>query len=103
MPDLERRDAIETLKQAVRKMGPDDLLDFHNELFPQEPKSVLKQKDDVTVVQRKVMDYLSRGLEIEEILDLWNVAFPEDRNVCYDDETGMIHFDNKLESVHQAE
>jgi len=72
-------------------MGPDDLLDFHNELFPEEPESELDPKDGVAAVRKKVTDYLGRGLEIEEILDLWNVAFPEARNVYYDDETDTIH------------
>ena len=49
------------------------------------------------------MDYLGRGLEIEEILDLWNVAFPAARNVYYDDETETIHYNNEPESVRQAE
>ena len=103
MPAQKRRDAIETLTRAVQDMGPDDLLDFHNELFPKEPKSELDPKDCAAVVRKKVTDYLSRGLEIEEIIDLWNVAFPEDRNVYYDDETETIHYNNELESIHQAE
>jgi len=103
MPALERQDAIETLMRAVPGMGPDDLLDFHNELFPAEPESELDPKDGVAAVRKKVTDYLGRGLEIEEILDLWNVAFPEARNVYYDDETETIHYNNEPESIRQAE
>jgi len=103
MPALERRDAIETLTRAVQGMGPDDLLDFHNELFPAEPESELDPKDGVAAVRKKVTDYLGRGLEIEEILDLWNVAFPEARKVYYDDETETIHYNNEPESIRQAE
>jgi len=53
MPALERRDAIETLTRAVQGMGPDDLLDFHNELFPEEPESELDPKDGVAAVRKK--------------------------------------------------
>jgi len=35
-------------------MGPDDLLDFHNELFPEEPESELDPKDGVAAVRKKV-------------------------------------------------
>ena len=36
------------------------------------------------------------GLEAEEIVGLWNVVFPEDRNVWYDDETKAIHFNEEM-------
>ena len=57
MPALERQDAIETLMRAVPGMGPDDLLDFHNELFPEAPESELDPKDGVAAVRKKVTDY----------------------------------------------
>src|SRR5271165_5051194 len=69
-------------------MGPDDLLDFHNELFPEEPESELDPKDGVAAVRKKVTDYLGRGLEIEETLDLWHgngVVVTEGEHL------GMIH------------
>jgi hypothetical protein len=103
MAAVERRDAIEALTRAVQGMGPDDLLDFHNELFPKEPESALDPKGGVAAVRKKVTDYLGRGLEIEEILDLWNVAFPEARNVYYDDETDTIYYNNEREPIRQAE
>ena len=36
------------------------------------------------------------GLEAEEIVDLWNVVFPEDRNVWYDEEAKTIHFNEEV-------
>ena len=37
------------------------------------------------------------GLEAEEIVDLWNVVFPEDRNVWYNpEETNAIHFNEEM-------
>src|SRR5439155_9082018 len=74
MPDLSTREAVEKLTQAVQGMSPDDLLDFHNSLFPRERKSELSPSDAGASDRRKILEYLGQGLEIEEILDLWNVA-----------------------------
>jgi hypothetical protein len=103
MPTLARREAIEKLTQAVQGMSPDDLLDFHNEVFPEGPESELDLKDGSAGIRKKITDYLGRGVEVEEILDLWNVAFPEAWNVDYDDETDTIHYCKEPESIRQAE
>ena len=80
-----------------------DLLDFHNELFPEEPKADRGAPDGGEVVRRKVLEYLRRGIEVEEILDLWNVAFPETWNVSYDEDSDTIQYLNELEAVRQAD
>jgi hypothetical protein len=103
MPPLATRDAIEQLTRAVQGMGRDDLRDFHNELFPEEPALKVNGRDGLAAVRKKVMDYLGRGLEIEEILDLWNVAFPKAWNVHYDDETETIQYLEEPESIRTAE
>jgi hypothetical protein len=103
MPTIAKREATRELVQAVQSMSADDLLDFHNELFPEKPESTLDSIQGVEAVRKKATDYLGQRLEVEEILDLWNVAFPEAWNVYYDDETDMIHFSKQPESVHQAD
>jgi hypothetical protein len=99
MPDLSPREAVEKLIEAVGRMNPDDLLDFHNELFPRERRSELSPPDSGVGDRRKILEYLGRGLEIEEILDFWNVAFPETFNVQFDDETLKIHYSELPEAV----
>jgi hypothetical protein len=99
MPDLPTREAVERITRAVEAMGPDDLLDFHNELFPRERKSKLSTSDLGASDRRKILEYLSRGLEIEEFLDLWNVAFPGTSHVYYDDETEKIHYSELSEAI----
>lgn len=103
MPALAKREAIARLTQAAQRMSPDDLLEFHNELFPESPESQVDPNGGVDAVARKVADYLRRGLEVEEILDLWNVAFPGDWNVSYDDETDTIHYLEVPQSIPQAD
>jgi hypothetical protein len=103
MPTLAKEDAVEKLMHAARGMGLDDLLDFHNELFPENQIAELDQQNGCSTVRQKVLDYLGRGIEVEEILDLWNVAFPEAWNVTYDEETDTIQYLIEPEAVRQAE
>ena len=103
MPTLTRNEAVERLIQEVRDMTLDDLLDFHDELFPEEPKVRQDKQPDMGLIRRKVLDYLGRGIEVEEILDLWNVAFPEAWNVTYDDESQTIGYSVEPEAVQQAD
>jgi hypothetical protein len=103
MPTIAKREAIRELIQAVQGMSADDLLDFHNEIFPEKPESKLDAIAGVPAIRKKATDYLSQGLEVEEILDLWNVAFPEAWNVYFDDETDTIHYSEQPQSVHHAD
>ena len=101
MPTLSPREAIEQLTRAVERMDADDLLDFHNEVFPRERKSELSLMDAGAGDRRKILDYIARGLEIEEILDFWNVALPDAYNVHFDDDDRAIHY-NDLPAVGQS-
>ena len=103
MPTLTKSQAVERLIQMVRGMTLDDLLDFHDELFPEEPKVRQDEQPDMSLIRRKVLDYLGRGIEVEEILDLWNVAFPETWNVIYDEESDEIQYSVEPEAVRQAD
>ena len=47
-------------------------------------------------VAREVAKHIRGGLEAEEIVDLWNVVLPEDRNVWYDEEAMAIHFNEEM-------
>lgn len=103
MPTLAKRQAIEKLVEAVRGLSPDYLLDFYNELFPQRHLSESDFRDAGAAARQTVMDCLSRGVEIEELLDLWNVAFPGHCDVSYDEETGEIHYRVDREPIRQAD
>ncbi len=100
MPTLSPREATERLIRSVEGMDADDLLDFHNEVFPQDRKSQLDAGADD---RRKILDYITRGLEIEEILDFWSVAFPNSYNVHFDDEDRTIHYSELSEAVRSSD
>jgi hypothetical protein len=103
MPSVPRKEAVNRLIEAVSRMSPDDLIDFHNEVFPKEPMSDPDPGANLSTVRHKVLEYLRRGIEVEEILDLWNVAFPESSNVAYDDESDSIGYKTESEVVRHAD
>jgi len=103
MPAVTTREATERLTRAVEGMGADDLLDFHNEVFPRERQSELSSSDAGGSERRKILEYMARGLEVEEILDFWRVAFPETHHVSFDDETEMIQYSDSPQAVRYSE
>jgi len=58
-------------------------------------------KKDLPNFQKQIFDHIEKGLEVEEILDLWRVVFPKDRRVHFDETTDEIAF--KDQSVLYAE
>jgi hypothetical protein len=76
MPALSKAEAAERLAVGVERAKPSDLPEIYAELFPAR--------------------HIRGGLAAEEMVDLWNVVFPEDRNVWYDEETRAIHFNEEM-------
>lgn len=89
MPALSKNEAAEKLAKIVEKAKPSDLAEIYAELFPEEPNSSPPAVSDIA---RHIRD----GLEAEEIVDLWNVVFPTDRNVWYDEEAKEIHYNEEM-------
>ena len=84
-------DATERLTHAISHMGTDDLLEVFNELFPGKPATDDGSYDEGTLVKQIVV-HIGEGLEPEEVVDLWNVVFPRDREVYFDEENDLLHF-----------
>ncbi len=91
MAAIAREEAVGMLKQAIGQFQADDLREVYNELFPEKPVSEEETRKDAPLVEKHVLQHIDHGLEIQEILDLWRVVFPKDRNVFYDDDTATVH------------
>lgn len=89
MPVLSREEAAKRLVEGVEKARPSELPEIYSELFPDEPPPR-------SLVASDIAGLIRGGLEAEEIVDLWNVVFPEDRNVWYNEETEAIHHDEEM-------
>jgi hypothetical protein len=89
MPALSTNDATERLAKVVETAKPNLLGEYYSELFPEKPKSPPPPAVEIA-------RHIRGGLEAEEIVDLWNVVFPEDRNVWYDEESQAIHYNEEM-------
>lgn len=77
---------IEKLKAAVEEMGAEDVLEIYNQIFQDEPASEEDAYEDVSALSEQIADHLDSGLGREELVDLWKLAFPKDRDVSFDED-----------------
>jgi hypothetical protein len=89
MPALSKVEAAEKLAKGVEKAKPSDLAEIYSELFPEKPSTRPPVASDIA-------NHVRSGLEAEEIVDLWNVVFPADRNVWYNEEDKAIHYNEEV-------
>ena len=101
MPPIPKDEAVERLAKAVEKASSDDLLQVFTELYPAKPlpdASGSKAK----LLAMKLAAHIRNEIEPEEIVDLWSVIFPEDRNVYWDEEDDALrHRDSRLNYAEQ--
>ena len=72
----------------------DDLLEIYAELFPGRPlPNVAGAKAKALAVE--LARHIRSGIEPEEVVDLWNVVFPADRNVYYDEEHEVVRYNEE--------
>jgi hypothetical protein len=96
MPVLTRDQVIEFLTKVVEEdLHTDDLLQVHNELFPDDPVTEEEVYEDVIPVTERVVDYINSDLPVEDLLDLWNLIYPKHRHVWYDDQAERFHYNEE--------
>ena len=103
MSAVSKDQAVQRMSTEIKQFACDDLVEVHNELLPDAPQSMDDREVDCEKLTTGIIDRILSGLEVEEIVDLWNVVFPKDRNVWYDDETETVHFNEEPEHVGSTE
>ncbi len=88
MPALSKAEAAEKLAKGVEEAKPSDLAEIYSELYPESPPPTSPVATDIA-------RHIRSGLEAEEVVDLWNVVFPDDRNVWYDEEAESIRYNEE--------
>lgn len=96
MPALTANEAAERLANGVEKAKPAALAEIYADLFPEKPVAAVLS----TAV---LAQHVRSGLEAEELVDLWNVVFPADRNVWYDEEDEKIHYNEEAVGYAEAD
>jgi hypothetical protein len=96
MPALSTNDAAERLAKGVENAKPTALAEIYSELFPEKPEAAAPSAVDLA-------QHVRSGLEAEELVDLWNVVFPGDRNVWYDEEDDKIHYNEEALGYAEAD
>jgi len=96
MPALSTNEAIERLAKSVEAAKPTALAEIYAEIFPEKTATVSPSAANLA-------QHIRRCLESEEIVDLWNVVFPADRNVWYDEEEDKIHFNEEAVGYAEAD
>jgi hypothetical protein len=95
MATITKQQAVDRLTQAVGEAHPDDLVEIHNELFPEKPITEDEAKEDPSALVKKIVAHIDRGLEAEELLDLRYVILPKHRRVWFEEEEGLFHYDDE--------
>ena len=89
MPQVSKADAVEKLALGVEQAKPSNLPQIYAELFPE-------RAPQAAPTTLEIVQVIRGGLGDEELVDLWNVVFPEDHNVWYDEETKSVHFNEEM-------
>ena len=103
MATIAKRAAVDRLAHAVKEAHSDDLVEIYNELFPERPTTEGEANKDPSALVKRIVAHIDNGLEVQEILDLWNVIFPMHRSVWFDEDEELIHYDENMQRVGQAE
>ena len=98
-----RDEAVNVLTNAVTDAPTDELVEFYNELFPDEPISEADVQHDTAPLVGRIVAHIECGLEIEEIVDLWNVVFPRHHHVEFDEVTQSLQYSDEAESFQLAD
>jgi len=89
MPDLNCRDASERLAVAIQTASASTLREVAADLLAESRVEFGGVADELATAVRS-------GVEPELLVDLWNVVFPEDHDVWFNEETNELHYESGL-------
>src|SRR4051794_28885982 len=93
VPAVTHEEAIQLLTKAARAdLPPDDLPQVYREVFPRGPAP------DGRPLTEAIVQHLV-GLQPDELVDLWRLFRPDDRNVWYNEEEERIYLNEGLDDL----
>jgi hypothetical protein len=100
MPAVTKEEALELLvNEMQQKLGAEELLEVYNEVFPDCPCTEEEAHENSSALMKRLVEHINSGLEVDEVIDLWGLILPKDRNVWYDDEAERIYYNEETEAV----
>ena len=94
MPAIPKNEAVERLAKAVEKASSADLVEIYAELNPEKPR-LDADSMNAAFLAKEIAAHIREGIEPEEVVDLWNVVFPTDRDVYYNEEDGTLRYNER--------
>ena len=89
MPDLNCQEAGERLARAIQIASAGTLREVAADLLSESRAESARLADQLATAVR-------HGVEPELLVDLWNVVFPEDHDVWFNEETSELHYESGL-------
>src|SRR5262245_59395375 len=99
MPEIKKDEALALLTREVEHFELDELLEVYNELFSREPYEEAKARQDARPLVKRLVDFLSNGLNEDEIVAMWELIIPKHRNVWYNEEDDIFSYNEEIDSL----
>jgi len=92
--------AVERLRREIQTLDWADLREVYNELFPTHKVTVEAARQDPELVRDQINKHIDRGLELEEIMSLWNLLIGGEQYIAfYNEIDNVFEFMKDWESV----
>lgn len=100
MPAVSRAQAVDLLTRAVEEqLPPDELLEIHNELFPDDACTAEEARNDPIRITQRLVGFINGGRDPSELPGLWGLVFTKDRNIWYNEEEDRVHYNEETEAL----
>ncbi|MGH7173869.1 MAG: hypothetical protein ACRELF_04400 [Gemmataceae bacterium] len=92
--------AVEKVRHEIQTLGWADLREVYHELFPRPKLTIEAARQDPEPIRDQINKHIDRGLELDEIMSLWNLLFGvEERIDFYNEIDKVFQFVNDPDSV----
>jgi len=89
MPDVKIVAAAERIATAIEAASPGVICEVASDMLDLPHGGSDRSAHDLATAIRA-------GVEPELLVELWNVVFPEDHDVWFNEETNELHYDSRL-------
>jgi hypothetical protein len=95
MPDLTKEQVVDRLTHEVQKLDADEVLEIYESLFRKRFSAAERATTDKRPLVKEIVQHIRGGREDEELPELWSLVLPGYRNVWYNEEDELLHYDEK--------